>query len=447
MNDDTCKCGKRSLRSWWEAVTDAGDEGTDRIRHSRTACLTETERRAQRAAQTPHVRKVMTDSDLVVACKNIGFDLTCGACAGQFYTGSQLGEHTCPSGGRTETQRADGAEAALSLQTERAIRAEAQCKRLLATVQSLLEAIQTATVGDLTDSDRVSRYRACLLCRRDINVCERDYRVAVETNALDRACKGAKVRATYWRALQDVFWGGEQREIHKSIGKEVLPLDVPLSPAAKAQLEAGLASARRGEISEWKRSDLKLPPGACHNCGGEGQVVQHHGPDDNYDGVVCVTCDGSGLAHSPVQEMVREFHAAFLPEQTRDAVGIPSDDLVRLRVKLPFEEAFELLRASFAPTHKNDADELWVHVRRLIRTAKVQVNLIEVADAFADLAYVVEGGNLAYGIDSRSVLAEVHRSNMSKIGGHRDENGKWIKPPTYSKADVAMVLKKQGWQS
>ena len=195
MNDDTCKCGKRSLRPSWEAVTDAGDEGTDRIRHSRTACLTETERRAQRAAQTPHVRKVMTENDLVAACKNIGFDLTCGACAGQFYTGAQLGEHTCPSGGRTETVRANGAEAALSIQTERTIKAEAQCERLLSTVQSLLTAIQTATVGDLTDSGRVSKYRACLLCRRDLNVCERDYCIAVNTNTLDRACKGAKVRA------------------------------------------------------------------------------------------------------------------------------------------------------------------------------------------------------------------------------------------------------------
>jgi hypothetical protein len=69
---------------------------------------------------------MLTDEQLVVACRNIGFDLTCGACAGQFYTGAQLGAHTCPSGGRTETQRADGAEAALSLQTERVIRAETE---------------------------------------------------------------------------------------------------------------------------------------------------------------------------------------------------------------------------------------------------------------------------------------------------------------------------------
>ncbi len=76
----------------------------------------------------------LTHEELVVACRNIGFDLTCGACAGQFYTGSQLGAHTCPSGGRTETQRADGAEAALSLQTERVIRAEGERDAALAVV-------------------------------------------------------------------------------------------------------------------------------------------------------------------------------------------------------------------------------------------------------------------------------------------------------------------------
>jgi hypothetical protein len=37
----------------------------------------------------------LTDDELVVACRNIGFDLTCGACAGQFYTGSAMGDHTC----------------------------------------------------------------------------------------------------------------------------------------------------------------------------------------------------------------------------------------------------------------------------------------------------------------------------------------------------------------
>jgi len=38
----------------------------------------------------------LTWDELIVACRNIGYDLTCGACAGLFYTGMHLGEaHTC----------------------------------------------------------------------------------------------------------------------------------------------------------------------------------------------------------------------------------------------------------------------------------------------------------------------------------------------------------------
>lgn len=43
----------------------------------------------------------LTSEELVVACKNIGFDLSCGACAGVFYTGSGMGAHTCDENQRT----------------------------------------------------------------------------------------------------------------------------------------------------------------------------------------------------------------------------------------------------------------------------------------------------------------------------------------------------------
>ena len=48
--EEPCKCGRRFLKQWWEAITDAGDEGTDRTRHSRESCLTETERRTTKRA-------------------------------------------------------------------------------------------------------------------------------------------------------------------------------------------------------------------------------------------------------------------------------------------------------------------------------------------------------------------------------------------------------------
>lgn len=39
--------------------------------------------------------KGLTVDELTLALRNIDFDLTCGACAGQFYTGAGMGEHTC----------------------------------------------------------------------------------------------------------------------------------------------------------------------------------------------------------------------------------------------------------------------------------------------------------------------------------------------------------------
>jgi hypothetical protein len=35
----------------------------------------------------------LSHHELIVACKNIGFDLTCGSCAERFYTGSSMHAH------------------------------------------------------------------------------------------------------------------------------------------------------------------------------------------------------------------------------------------------------------------------------------------------------------------------------------------------------------------
>ena len=54
--------------------------------------------------------------------------------------------------------------------------------------------------------------------------------------------------------------------------------------------------------------------------------------------------------------------------------------------------------------------------------------------------YVVYGTAISYGIDMEPVFKEVQRSNMSKVGGYKREDGKWVKPPTYSPADIAPIL-------
>ena len=47
---------------------------------------------------------MMTDPELIQACKNIGYDLTCGACAELFFTGVRLHRHddACATVGKSD---------------------------------------------------------------------------------------------------------------------------------------------------------------------------------------------------------------------------------------------------------------------------------------------------------------------------------------------------------
>ena len=68
-------------------------------------------------------------------------------------------------------------------------------------------------------------------------------------------------------------------------------------------------------------------------------------------------------------------------------------------------------------------------------------------DAICDLLYVTYGAASAMGIDIEPFFDEVHRSNMSKVDPetgmpiYRDD-GKVLKPSTYSPADLKKVLLK-----
>ncbi|MCA9474890.1 MAG: hypothetical protein KC563_03635, partial [Nitrospira sp.] len=55
----------------------------------------------------------------------------------------------------------------------------------------------------------------------------------------------------------------------------------------------------------------------------------------------------------------------------------------------------------------------------------------------------VYGTAVSLGIDMEPVFKEVHRSNMSKVGGYKREDGKWVKPPTYSPASLDEIIKNQ----
>lgn len=76
--------------------------------------------------------------------------------------------------------------------------------------------------------------------------------------------------------------------------------------------------------------------------------------------------------------------------------------------------------------------------------------LDRLAHELADVVYVAYGTALVHGIDLDAVLAEIHRSNMTKIGPDgsvsRREDGKVLKGEHYEAPDVPGVLRRQGWE-
>lgn len=119
------------------------------------------------------------------------------------------------------------------------------------------------------------------------------------------------------------------------------------------------------------------------------------------------------------QKMVEEFHKEFdIPTRTKP-------------FRLSYKEAS--LRTSLI---QEELDEL--------SDAFVSGSITDVADGIADLLYVVYGTAVQCGIDIEPIFQEVHRSNMTKVGGYKREDGKWIKPSTYDPPNIKQVLKKQG---
>jgi predicted HAD superfamily Cof-like phosphohydrolase len=115
---------------------------------------------------------------------------------------------------------------------------------------------------------------------------------------------------------------------------------------------------------------------------------------------------------------VRDFHQAF-GQRIGEKPELPSIEERKLRIKLLDEEVFEYTDAEYAD------------------------DLVEIADALADIIYIACGTAVSYGIPLDDVFAEVHRSNMAKlVDGKviRREDGKVQKPEGWTAPDIKSVL-------
>ena len=118
------------------------------------------------------------------------------------------------------------------------------------------------------------------------------------------------------------------------------------------------------------------------------------------------------------QAMVESFHSKF--------------DIVVSPLPTDLDEQTKQLRVRLI---QEEFDEL--------KEAMATGNLAAVAKEMADLLYVTYGTAVSYGIDMEPVFHEVHRSNLSKVGGYKRADGKWVKPSTYSPADIDSLIEAQ----
>lgn len=122
-----------------------------------------------------------------------------------------------------------------------------------------------------------------------------------------------------------------------------------------------------------------------------------------------------------VQQQVAQFHDTFACPNLVGSTPSVVQERKNLRWNLIEEEVEELRDA----LHADD--------------------IVETADALADIVYVCYGAALEFGIDLDRVLAEVHSSNMSKVWPdgtvHYRQDGKVEKPHgSWRAPNIARVL-------
>lgn len=146
---------------------------------------------------------------------------------------------------------------------------------------------------------------------------------------------------------------------------------------------------------------------------------------------------------------VLEFHQVFGHPVNNTPTVPPIDERV-LRINMLAEELVETAIAMGVVLH---VDSLEDHKADRITTMSLHefdgrpdhCDLVEVADGLGDLRYLTDGANLVFGLPGDAVLAEIHRSNMSKLGLDglpvRRADGKTLKGPCYTPPDIAWVLR------
>jgi predicted HAD superfamily Cof-like phosphohydrolase len=122
-------------------------------------------------------------------------------------------------------------------------------------------------------------------------------------------------------------------------------------------------------------------------------------------------------------ELTVEFHRAIRQLPAHQHPGPAARRAtIQLRERLLCEEVAEAVEALEAYRHGSGSIE-------------------DVAKELADVLCVAYGAAAALGIPMDAVYAEVHASNMSKVGGPLRADGKMLKGDGYRPPDLSRILK------
>ena len=135
------------------------------------------------------------------------------------------------------------------------------------------------------------------------------------------------------------------------------------------------------------------------------------------------------MGHVTPYQAVKEFHEAYglVVREPGDPINFTFENTTREDRRL-----FQL------------RDELNHEEFRELQGAWEGEDLVEYVDAVCDLIYVLAGSLVSFGVDLDACFAEVHRSNMSKLGEDGKpivrEDGKILKGPNYTPPDLRSII-------
>lgn len=139
-------------------------------------------------------------------------------------------------------------------------------------------------------------------------------------------------------------------------------------------------------------------------------------------------------------DLVTQFHETYnLP--IYEGKATLDIDRLNMRMGLIAEEFNELVEAVYGEKASEIIREANIKV---LENDEQKRDVVEAADALADLVYVIYGMALECGIDLPAVLKEVQASNMSKLGADGKpiyrEDGKVLKGPNFFQPDIRKAL-------